>query len=301
VILPARKSQRPSDSAEVTTRTTPLTLLCVCLCICACVCLCLAAASCSPAGVGDTEGTVLVGDIVPSAQTVVDAFASSQPGGTPDHFENGETARQDGDFDVNSYFGVLTHLSVEPGWVLDYVYDYNGMGGRPVIYARLDEEPPFASYEEYEAAIATAAPGTGAGSSGPDYLAHVQADDTPESYFEWAVLRIMGSQFYLIWHANYNDTTVVCDNETLEEVFSATEASFGIGKLPSTVRRQAAKIDLSPTVHLPADGTATVRLVTFSKWGGLKEIHFTVGREFPHSTVDWAVETLVEYDCGVMF
>ena len=59
--------------------------------------------------------------------------------------------RTDGDFDVNAYFGVLTHLSVEPGWVIDYLYQADGMGGRPFIYARPADRAPYASFDEYAA------------------------------------------------------------------------------------------------------------------------------------------------------
>ena len=100
-------------------------------------------------------------------------------------------------FDVNEYFTVLTHLAPEAGYVLDYVYFAPGGDGLPKVYARQEGERPFATYSEYEKAGVE------------DYLSNIQVDGTAEGYYELAVLSIMGEQFYLSWHAEYNDWEVV--------------------------------------------------------------------------------------------
>lgn len=265
---------------------------------CLCVCLCLFGFSCSSPG---TTVTLPSTDVVAGAQNLVGTVAAIQPSSTPEHFAKGATIRQEGDFDVNAYFEILTHLTVEPGYVLDYVYDYTGMGGRPVIYARPADRPAFASYEEYATALESTEAGSQSVDHSNDYLLHVRVDDTAEGYFELAMLRIMGDQFYLMWHAGYNDTTIVCDKESLEKAFSAVGASFTGVTVPGNVRKQAAKVDLRPTARLLDDGTATVRFITFSKWAGLVEIRYMVSRDFPHAEIAWDSRTLVEYDCGVMF
>ena len=39
-------------------------------------------------------------------------------------------------------------------------------------------------------------------------------------------LMIMAEQFYLTWHAFYNDTTIVGDKEALEKTMTAAESAF---------------------------------------------------------------------------
>jgi hypothetical protein len=135
-----------------------------------------------------------------------------------------------------------------------------------------------------------------------DYLDHVQVDGTPEGYLQLALLRLLGDQFYTFWHANYNDTTVVCDSDALDEALAKAEA-FHNGGQPSVmwVRRQASLVDLRPTVRVRDDGTAAVRFVAFSKWGGLKEMSCTLSQTPPHDFVGWDVRTIAPYDCPVMY
>jgi hypothetical protein len=41
--------------------------------------------------------------------------------------------------------------------------------------------------------------------------------------------------------------------------------------------------------------------VVFTKWGGFLRVTFTISRDFPRRVFDAEAETLVAYDCGVMF
>jgi hypothetical protein len=261
------------------------------------VCLCILAASCAPLETNENA--------VQAAQDTVDAIAGVQPSGIPDHFipeEPAQTPRAADDWDVNAYFGVLTHLSVEPGYVVDYFYSYDGMGGHPFIYARPADKSPYASFEEYLANVPGGAPDSASQSDyANEYLDHIKTDDTREGYFQFAALRIMDNQFYQFWHAGYNDTTIVCDDDGLEGALSAADDAFEGSGVPNSVRKAAGKLDLTPTVEFLDDTTVLVRLITFSMWGGFAEVRYTVSREFPHSMVNSEAETLVEYDCGVSF
>lgn len=250
-------------------------------------------------------------EAIASAQGTVDALKAMQPTSIPEHFMNGETARRESDFDVSAYFEVLTHLCMEPGYVLDYVYDNGGIGGAPIVYARPETQPAYGSFAELVAALAAAYPDAESRDGSKDFLAHlhaqdyldhVQADGTPEGYLELTILRLLGDWFYLYRHANYYDTTVVCDSEALDEVLAKAEAFHDAGR-PSVmwIRRQASLIDLRPTVRLLDGGTAAVRFVTFSKWGGLKEMSCILAQTPPHDFAGWNSQALVPYDCRVMF
>jgi hypothetical protein len=243
---------------------------------------------------------------ITSGQAIVDALAAVQPsGGIPAHFRTedvGDAVRAPDDFDVNAYFDVLTHLSVEPGYTVDYLYSMKGLGGSPFIYARPSSRAPYASLDEYVAATADEYQDTTARRVyGNEYLSHVKIDDAREGYFQSVALEIMDDQFYQYWHAGYNDTTLVCDKEALERTMAAAGSAFQSKGLPANVQNQARKIDLTPRVEFPDDSTAIVRVVTFSKWGGFKETKYTMSRRFPHTTLAQATTTLVEYDCGVQF
>ncbi len=254
---------------------------------------------------GSPPATTSSDDAVTSAQAIVRAVAGVQPSGRiPDHFRTdapAEIVRNADDFDVAAYFGVLDHLSVEPGWVVDYLYEMEGIGGRPFIYARPADRAPYTSFNEYVAEAPPSGPETAERDYSTDYLSHIKIDDTREGYFQFVALLMMGDQFYLYWHAGYNDGAIVGGEEALEMTISAADSAFENAGLPGSVKKQARRLDLTPTVEFPDDSTAVVRVVTFSMWGGFEESKYTISRQFPHTILREDSETLIEYDCGVQF
>lgn len=239
----------------------------------------------------------------PNAQETVDAFAALTSGlEIPPQFEfdwQGEAVRTGDEFDVNEYFSVLNHLSMEPGYVLDYVYYGELMGGKPYLYAREASSPRYSTaFEYYDAVGGSQSFYEFLGQLEDDYLDHVQTDGTAEGFFQLTVLQTMGGQFYLFWHAEYDDATVVCNRAGLEAVLAEAN-QFG-SPVPAEVREEAQQLDLEPQVQF-MDDSAIVRVVVFTKWGGFIEVRYTFSRSFPHRLLGMESETLVPYDCGVMF
>ena len=235
--------------------------------------------ACGPAG---SKGKVVQG-----CQSLLSDFYQLQSGDIPSYFESENPVKQGGEVDVMDYFTILNHLSMRPGFVLDYVYHFDGMGGYPVLYARPEGQPAYAS----EADLPESA-------SQGDYMGYVATDDTSEGYFQFAVMNMFAGQFYLFWHSNYNDTEVLCDRADVRQVTSGN--SFGIN-IPLGVKLRAALLhDLAPRVVLTED-TARVQLITFTKWGGFYLETYTISRSQPHQILNSEARNLIHYDCGIMF
>jgi hypothetical protein len=251
-------------------------------------------------------------------QIIVDAFCALRPDSVPSHLLDENPVKQPGDFDMNSYFTVLTHLSMEPGYVLDYLFTGGtGFGGRPLIYVRKAQDAPFTTYEQYEAAQASATKIENDydfigfvmyGATG-ELGNKVKIDGTPEGYFEYVLLQIMGGQFYLIWHANYDDATIICEKNSAEKTVKECIKGLGIelmsvvsegGRSYTEFMAKAKFIDFEPMVVISED-TVTVKVVIFTKWGGFIQYAFTINKEYPHSILKVTTRTLVVYQCGVSF
>jgi hypothetical protein len=218
-------------------------------------------------------------------QSTVDGLSALQSDlEIPEHFENENAARTGEEFDVNEYFVVLDHLSMEPGYVLDYVYCYDGMGGYPRPYARPEDQPRYVTCGDFRG-------------DRDDYLAHVRTDDTEEGFFQFVLLHVVGGQFYLYWHAGYYNDAVICDRETVDSIVSV---DGGCDPFSAQQRRAARAIAPAPVVDL-GDETVTVEIVTFSKWGGFSQETYEIERGFPYAILDRDSEVLVEYNCGIVF
>jgi hypothetical protein len=235
----------------------------------------------------------------PSAawQSTVDDLAALQSLEIPDHLLAEDAAKTGEEFDVNEYFLVLDRLSVEAGYVLDYVYFYGGIGAEPILYARPVDQSPYVTYSGYQKAGGYP---FGSEESRYGYLEQVRVDDTEEGFFQFILLRIMGGQFYLFWHANYNDRAVICDRAELERILVMPEGYGSYQNLSDEQKEAARAIDLAPVVEME-DDVVVAKVVVFTKWGGFSRETYTINRSFPHAILDSAHEVLVAYDCGIEF
>jgi hypothetical protein len=207
----------------------------------------------------------------------------------PAIFQTENPVKTGNEFDVMQYFSVLDHLSINPGYVLDYVYHYNGMGGYPVLYVRPVDQPPYRTEEDLAV-----------GGDSTNYLDYIQTDDTSESYFQFVLLSKMGSQFYLFWHADYNDSQTVCDKANVIDIVSSLNGDFGYRISPASWVRAFLLKDVGPSVNIN-EQTVEVHLVTFTHWGGFYLETYTLSRSMPHTIQDVQETNLVPYECGVMF
>ena len=84
-------------------------------------------------------------------QSIVDSFAFLTENLSPPwELKRREDTEEINKFRINKYFYVLNHLRMEPGYILDYVYLMDGVGGFPIIYARKIEEPAFRNFKEFK-------------------------------------------------------------------------------------------------------------------------------------------------------
>jgi len=201
-----------------------------------------------------------------------------------------EPVKTGAEFDVSVYFDVLDHLSMKPGYALDWVYFAEFIGAEPVLYVRSTNQEPYQTYSQY--VIAGGTP-FGFGEERYEYLDYVQVDGTVEGFFQFIILRILGGQFYLYWHAGYNDTRIVCDRETLDKILNR----ISIGDARTRMARQ---IDPTPVVAI-GDDEVTVRMVVFSDWGGFTQLSYRISRDYPHEILDVESDVLMPYDCGILF
>ncbi len=221
----------------------------------------------------------------------------------PEHLMNDAAEKAEGDFDVNLYFTVLDRLSMRRGRVLDYVYNYAGIGGAPVLYARKAVAAPYGNRSEYLAAE----PSAEEADREDYYLSFVSTDGSSEGFFQLALLIIQGEQFYQFWHAAYNDDRIVSDLEDARAILtsptSPTCLTGWVGEDNATVEElleEVAGIDLAPIVSMSGD-LVKVEVVVFTKWGGFIRRSMIMEEDYPHLIIEERSEVLVPYDCGIMF
>ena len=228
------------------------------------------------------------GMVISDCADIVRAVVEIRPDEVPQSLmETG--IKQGGEFDANDYFKVLNHISMQDGYALDYVYPIDFLGSFPYLYARPVDQEPYAS-------SADVPEGTELG----NFRDRLVIEDMEQGYFEYAVMDMLAGQFYLVWHANYNDREIVCDREAADAIIDGINSGdFGY-KLDAKQKAQVrAMTNIEPAVTLTGD-SAIVEVVIFTKWGGFFRQTYTISRSFPH-TFEVKEENLVEYDCGIMF
>ena len=223
----------------------------------------------------------------------------------PETLYSQQPVRSDEDFDVSQYLDILDHLTMKPGYTLDFVYFSDELGSKPLVYARETSQPSFSTYEEYleyiddpdiyERSYSTL-------KHAYDFVDYIDVDQTPESYLQFIILTVMKDQFYQSWHALYNDYIFLCDSSDLEKVSSEIN-NFGIESALENypnLLNDAKQLELSPIVRID-DETVTIRFVLFTKWGGFIEVYYVIDKDNPGMVLDGGDTQLLEFDCGVAF
>ena len=196
-----------------------------------------------------------------------------------------------GGIEVDSCLALFPRLSLEPGYVLDFVYDYQGIGGHPILYARLRDEASFSNLEEFRKRYPREHFLGSPDRFDPFYLEKIHADDTADGFLQLAMFVLTAEQFYVFSHALYSVVEPVLNSDTLLAICKV---------LPEQLRKQAAAIDFQPRVDMGADAVC-VEYVVFGEWIGFKRVSWTVHRVFPHKLLKVEEQLLLEHTNPIRF
>jgi hypothetical protein len=242
------------------------------------------------------------------AQDVVNKIRAIQPEDIPGTLAQEQGLKTGDEFDVNDYFPVFTHLSIKSGYVLDYFYMISGSGGVPLLYTRTDDQEPYKTFDDYmqdSGNITRAADDVTlvffsiAKNEKVKYGSQISVSDSPEGYFEYTVLQLLGGQFYLFYKANQYDIRIVCQTDEVDKIIGEIDTS-NMTPIDDSFKNAAHALDLQPVVNIGED-SADVSLVTFTKWGGFARVSFNISRDYPHSITKYVNENILKYDCGIKF
>ncbi len=218
----------------------------------------------------------------------------------PQYLLNEDAVLQGDEFDVRATMEILDHLSMAAGYQLAYVYKYDPMGSYPMLYAHLEDTPPFTSLKEYRS---TRPECFQSGEKPPhcSYRQLVETDGSEIGYLQFVLLNEMGRQFYLDWHANYNDTTLIATENALDQILTQLlNSDFGYPIDDQQKEEIKNLVHPAPEVVIGTD-FVTLRVVTFTKWGGFFEVHYELNKDFPHTIQEIESRNLFDYNCGILF
>ena len=167
---------------------------------------------------GCNSGPVVTGPTTPAQaltwyQQVASQFLAILPDEVPSNLIPADGLKNGKEFDVNTIFTILTHISMQEGYVLDYVYLSDGTQGGPILYIRPIDSTPFKTYEEYKQATHDAPRQTGdssmiwlvKGASTSTFGNKITTDGSAEGYYEYALFQML-----------FKDTISKADRERLK-------------------------------------------------------------------------------------
>lgn len=219
--------------------------------------------------------------------SVVKKMMDLKPGKIPAHLKVKDAVRTGEEFDPNSYFSALTHLSMKPGYTLDYIYKHmNGpYSGGPRLYARSISDPPIRSFCKDDERVL----------KGP--LPFLIADGTPDSFYQLALFCNLAHQFYCFRMRNI---TVIASSADMERITTKEEGVEYLAPFSDAQVEAARNMPADPCVEF-ADTTVAVTYCIFRMWGGFFRIKDTFQRNPPHIFIGSNELSRVKYSCGIVF
>jgi hypothetical protein len=196
-------------------------------------------------------------------------------GNTPDEFLKNVTANPHDvtAFDLNKFLDVFDQIRIRKNYALDYVYNFDGhYGGEPIIYAREKSSSPIASPDEYYDTFSISRPEMLLGNE-PNYedsipyLSHLEFENTPIGYFEFAIFCMTVRRFYLYWHSNYNSRNLILTKSGLSHFVENK-----IGGISSNEAEFLKSLNTSPKLEI-SNKTARVSVLSFEENIGYSFLH----------------------------
>jgi hypothetical protein len=196
-------------------------------------------------------------------------------GRIPDEFLNRKTANPHDvtAFDLNIFLVIFDQIRIRRGYVLDYVYAFDGhYGGEPIIYARESSSSPITSTDEFYDKFLLPRPEMllGAEPNHEDslpYLPCLEFERTPMGYFQFALFCMTVRRFYLYWHSNYNDRKYILTKSRLDHFVQDR-----IGGISPHEVDLLKSVDTSPRVKI-TNKSARVSVLNFEENIGYSRLH----------------------------
>ncbi|MEI8093068.1 MAG: hypothetical protein WCG80_02555 [Spirochaetales bacterium] len=209
-------------------------------------------------------------------------------------------------YQPSRYLDTLRHLHVHQGCVLDYIPDLSD-NGSPQLYVRPADSEALVSRSEFESSrrdgkfanMTDYMVYLDRAGAFPDWPSMIHPDDTPESYFELALLARVGGRCLLRWHAGYEAVKVFTLAEQVGRLGNDLERSEFEIQLPDDVLKAALSLDFMPKVN-GLKSAVRVRFITFSNWAGFQRHTALIGGRSPF-TLKESSEDLVPFSCGIVF
>lgn len=191
---------------------------------------------------------------------------------------------------------VLPHLHFPEGTVLDcYMQsDPLGLGSELVLYVRKGDEPRLP--DRYSSISDSA-------EKNPDIFKTVTPEFSPKGVWELILLAELGTQFNLVWHANYNLRRIICN---MEEFFSGwycgcyDDCCFKVDQLSEQEKSKLLSWDIEPKVKMLQD-RALAKYCIFSPFSGFFKVEREISFKPELQLSKPRIMRVNFYDCGIKF
>lgn len=188
-------------------------------------------------------------------------------GEIPKEFLDGSTANPNDivAFRINDFLLAFDKIHIRQNFILDYVYNFDGhYGGEPLIYARDKNSHPIESPGEYFEIFPKLTSKTPSGyepdyESSLPYLSHLEFENSPIGYFEFAIFCMTIRRFYLYWHSNYNNRRYILTEAGLIQF---TENK--IGKITPAEIELLKSVKIAPKIEI-SNKSAQVSILSFEE------------------------------------
>ncbi|MBI3874807.1 MAG: hypothetical protein HY300_02330 [Verrucomicrobia bacterium] len=200
-------------------------------------------------------------------------------------------------FDANKWFEVFDRVKPDDGWVLDYAWEFTGVGGVPLLYTRRSSDTPLADPQAWREKFKYP-------EADAPHLKHLAFEQSAEGAFQFAHFCVETPKFYLHWHSNYRDLELVITRDRLEQILKPIRAEAAHPRMPTNDvinaddRAKLLALDLRPVVRLSGKN-AEVTALSFTQWGGFALWRAQLRQ--PNRFNGARAEELVRYQCNIHY
>jgi len=217
-----------------------------------------------------------------TTKTILNSYAELK---IPDNLKSDHPIRKETDFRLASVVEKLDFVKVNERFQVDYVYSYRNSMGFPLVYSLPASEKRFENEDDYKKGKSMA------------FTYALETDFSQWGFLQLAILEELGGQFYQYYQAEYDDVTVICDIDDVENLIDVLDSEGVHPAFNWWQKMRALTIsETDPIIYLDqAGGSAVVSMLVFDHELGILRRDYTYTYGFPHKLLKTEDKLIVGY------
>lgn len=166
---------------------------------------------------------------------------------------------------LNKIIKCMPEIRLKKGYKINYIATPGESNHSVIPYVLKDKDKNLTSYKEYTKHIRK----NKKHDWKKELVAHMEINNTPEGFFDMALLIAIINNLYLFWHMMYAYQSLLYTPEKVDEFIKSGGGAHVRDKYTKEDMKKLKELDICPYVEYDTDGNIVVTMLNANAWYGI--------------------------------